>query len=860
MGIEQRQLLVAIYPYRVEAGDACPVTGIADGRVLMDHPDGRPRRIDPAKPVRYRLDVFETRTIQLQTGDRVRWTRNDKRRGLVNGGKAEILGIGPRKVRLKTEDGRTLCFSRADPQLRHLDHAYSSTVHGAQSITADNVIAVLDSGGMADQSMFYVEISRARDNVALLTDNLDDLVERLEADTGKQMTALEAVGESLEEIGEKPALRAIVAEEREDRRAAARKTARPSPRPEETVAPRAPGPGDLYAAFRRDWRAHHEGAKSAGAHPFYHPGYSGLAGRMRELAARDDLEERMRAALAGAMESHDRLEGGRAEIRDWLAEAGREVKEEGEDIARARTRAERLVERGRAILGDPDRHAVHLAQVRHGLRLVRDGIKVREEWLEAINRQLGLSEDWKRHCRRAAEAGRDPLSFEGIQSIATRLEDHARQGAPPMPDELQRVIDGYRALTAVAGALPALKTVLEDRRRRRREAQGEALTSLPAYEGWREAADNALSGGREVLADEERHGVHLDRLRSGRKRIAAALGNLERALEADELAAGILRDGDARDPAMYRDLAARARELSRRAAGTGGVPKAVSRVVREHRALVGARAEVDKLVTAVTATAERGRLLLHKSGDRTPVSTGAWRGWRKGAEEVSDKAREILRDRGRYGPVIGEGERARIEGLVREVGRARLFETLPARFILDWEAHVAQAGGRSSRFDESGYQAFAKRMEGLANRYDLNRTAARMMQDEVDAYRQDRGNAGRIDAALKALGTCLDDRAKQLARAAEAGVPVTDLPDYRRWRLGAERTHSEIDDVLLNRSGYGRHLARTPGAEDRLRDGRRELARIWKADEEPYRASEQKRAAERQRKIQERSQGGGISF
>ena len=61
------------------------------------------------------------------------------RRGLVNGDEAAILAIGYRFVTLETDGGRTLSLHRDDPQLRHLDHAWSATLHAAQGTTHDNV-------------------------------------------------------------------------------------------------------------------------------------------------------------------------------------------------------------------------------------------------------------------------------------------------------------------------------------------------------------------------------------------------------------------------------------------------------------------------------------------------------------------------------------------------------------------------------------------------------------------------------------------------------------------------------------------------------------------------------------------------
>ena len=177
-----------VYGVSAKAGDACRVLEAGDGGVLLAHPDGRERRIDPAGYVRYRLDLYETAPMVLRAGDQVRWTRNDAARGLINCEHAEVLSIGPVNVRMRTQDGREIAMARDDPQLHHLDHAYSSTVHAAQGLTCDRAIAVLDTdrGAPADQAMFYVELTRARDNVVLLTDDR----EALETAPAEELSAL----------------------------------------------------------------------------------------------------------------------------------------------------------------------------------------------------------------------------------------------------------------------------------------------------------------------------------------------------------------------------------------------------------------------------------------------------------------------------------------------------------------------------------------------------------------------------------------------------------------------------------------------------------------------------------------------
>ncbi len=143
-------------------------------------------------------EVFRSETIELRAGDRIRWTRNDKGLGLVNSGTAEVVGVRKGRVTFLLEEGRKLTLTPGDPQLRHLDRAWASTVHAFQGRTVDNVIAAMEANHprLTTAKAFYVEISRARDRAELVTDDAQALRERLEAVTGERISALEGIGES----------------------------------------------------------------------------------------------------------------------------------------------------------------------------------------------------------------------------------------------------------------------------------------------------------------------------------------------------------------------------------------------------------------------------------------------------------------------------------------------------------------------------------------------------------------------------------------------------------------------------------------------------------------------------------------
>ena len=116
-----------------------------------------------------------------------------------DGGDSGMDGAGEVKdgrVTFRLEDGRKLELASGDPQLRHLDHAWASTVHAFQGRTVDNVIAAMEANHphLTTQKSFYVEISRARDRAELVTDDRVALKEQLEAATGERIAALEGIG------------------------------------------------------------------------------------------------------------------------------------------------------------------------------------------------------------------------------------------------------------------------------------------------------------------------------------------------------------------------------------------------------------------------------------------------------------------------------------------------------------------------------------------------------------------------------------------------------------------------------------------------------------------------------------------
>ncbi len=173
---------------RIHAGDICTVTALENGRALLYHADGKLRHITPAGAVRPHLDLYETSRVRIRAGDRIRWTRSDRDRGLIRLDPAVILVISHRTVQLRADDGRMLELDHDDSQLRYIEHAYATALHTARKLDQDDLIAALDSGHglLTDQRTFCLEISRTQGHAVVLTDNCEQLMELLQENTGER--------------------------------------------------------------------------------------------------------------------------------------------------------------------------------------------------------------------------------------------------------------------------------------------------------------------------------------------------------------------------------------------------------------------------------------------------------------------------------------------------------------------------------------------------------------------------------------------------------------------------------------------------------------------------------------------------
>ena len=818
--------------YRVRKDDILTVTGIERDTVILDHPDGKPRRIRPAGGVRYRLEVYETREIELRAGDRIRWTRNDNARALINGEKAEIAEISRNRVRLDLADGRTISLKADDPQLRHIDHAWSSTVHGAQGSTADRVIAVLDSshGALTDQSTFYVEISRARDGAEILTDNREQLVEMLVTNTGERPTGEEAIVERTapgdEELAE------LVSEK------------------------------EAVWTPLEEWRALEERARREGTVLFLMEGYGALVERARGLAGTPDLAAEAREFAEG-LKAYDRAcreEGKAAEeflgLIGEQAERRRALDAAAEAAGRAvaglveyeawRGMADRLRANGPAVLAHP---AIRAAEAAGAIARRFDRLSSLLDLDDAV---IAFETLRGEVIARAEAAETVPFHAEGHDELLRQARALAE--IDRLPAWLRPVVDAtiadaemYEGLCAEIGALrDDTARLLEERRALEAETGLDPPSTLGAHAGWREGCEAA---GRSWRVMQDDHGTWQPHL-AGLKKEAAEIGKAVERFDAlrehdatwahlSEIHNSILEEAGARDRDPF-DLEGWGAvvDTARALAETPGVPdgaeRAAKRVLDHDSACREARADIETFLDGAARHGEFWDALRREAersadpgGEIPTIDLPAYRPLEASERPLRETGQAILDDEARYEPHL-----ARIPDGRETVAGA--LDRLDAHALMDRCADALEELARTERdavgrgIALSGDAACGKarrEVRGLAGRDDLEKAMRHRLEAEL-AAQADRA-AMWLDLLLlvQEMAALAQEYEEIRAEAARQDVPRPLLAEGRDWEERA-RTFVEAatwalhdSDLLRDWEGLTDLPARVGEERERM-DGR----------------------------------------
>ena len=184
----------------LKRGEYRIVRMIKGGKVQLERDNKKitidPKRLNPARR-EDRMTMIATKEIKVHEGDKVRWTANDKDRGIHNSAIGRVVAIDSKGITVENADQSVVRLNSGDPMLRRLDLAYTLNMHMAQGVTTDKAMIVMGSEErfLANQRLFNVGVTRARDGVTVITDDQTKLARQLDRTPGDKLSALEVTGQ-----------------------------------------------------------------------------------------------------------------------------------------------------------------------------------------------------------------------------------------------------------------------------------------------------------------------------------------------------------------------------------------------------------------------------------------------------------------------------------------------------------------------------------------------------------------------------------------------------------------------------------------------------------------------------------------
>lgn len=169
------------------------------GVVGFTNNKGKEVRWKPNKTIlgkgRSYIELYKKQKRELAKNDQVRWTRNNNDKNIRNAETAKVMNIKDKNVTFKLHDGSQITIDIIKPENRHWDYAYASTVHASQGGTVKNVIVNGEDWrkNLVNQKMFYVAISRAKENAFVYVNNKDKFINAIKSRTGDKTSALETL-------------------------------------------------------------------------------------------------------------------------------------------------------------------------------------------------------------------------------------------------------------------------------------------------------------------------------------------------------------------------------------------------------------------------------------------------------------------------------------------------------------------------------------------------------------------------------------------------------------------------------------------------------------------------------------------
>jgi ATP-dependent exoDNAse (exonuclease V) alpha subunit len=158
----------------------------ATNRVTVELSNGSSVEYDPRRI--YGVNVYRETSREFATGDRLQFSALNKDLGISNRDMGTITKMEADRLTVLMDGKEKRSVSFRPSEFRQFDHGYAVTSHSSQGLTADRVIANIDtdsSRSLINNRLAYVAISRASHDARIYTNNAETLGQRLATDVTK---------------------------------------------------------------------------------------------------------------------------------------------------------------------------------------------------------------------------------------------------------------------------------------------------------------------------------------------------------------------------------------------------------------------------------------------------------------------------------------------------------------------------------------------------------------------------------------------------------------------------------------------------------------------------------------------------
>lgn len=159
-------------------------------KILWQVPKSRDR-------INSKVEVFQQEGRQLKLGDRIIWTRTNRKEDLLSTDVGTVTRIDKHTITIQRKDGSTFTFNPQEQKYQHWDHAYAITTYGSQGGTYSTILALFESyrHKLMNIKNLLVTITRPEKTLRLYTDDKPKLERTIQHNSGDKQSSLEVIGQ-----------------------------------------------------------------------------------------------------------------------------------------------------------------------------------------------------------------------------------------------------------------------------------------------------------------------------------------------------------------------------------------------------------------------------------------------------------------------------------------------------------------------------------------------------------------------------------------------------------------------------------------------------------------------------------------